>query len=237
MDPRHIGFGGWYHLAFFGLFLPWAAVRSRKKVAGAALPPLARHLPRIVIQLGVLGSLSLLVARVEWIKLFPRTSPPLWTVALGVALALGAAAAMYPLWRRSVRERKRTTFLFMPRTAKERAWWIAVACAAGVSEEISWRGVQWILLTRLLGNAWMAAALCVVMFAVAHAVQGGRSVGIILAFGAAFHVLVALSGSLYVAMGAHALYDVLAGLGYGRLGEQLGYPRDPAELGPPLPAV
>ena len=51
------------------------------------------------------------------------------------------------------------------------------------------------------------------------------------------NALVALSGSLYVAMGAHALYDVLAGLGYGRLGEQLGYPRDPAALGPPPPAV
>jgi len=237
MDPRHIGFPGWYHLALFGLFIPWAAVRSRKKVAGGPLPPLVRHLPRVVAQLAVLGGLSLLMGHLEWIPLFPREVPPLWTVGLGLALAVGAAAAMYPLWRRSVRERKRTTFLFMPRTAKERAWWIAVACAAGVSEEISWRGVQWVLLTRLLGNVWLAAALCVVMFAVAHAVQGGRSVSIILAFATAFHALVALSGSLYVAMAAHALYDVLAGLNYGRLGERLGYPRDPGELVPPAPAV
>jgi membrane protease YdiL (CAAX protease family) len=230
VDPRHIGIGGWYHLALFGLLLPWLAVRSRSRVAAHPLPSLASHLPRVVVQLVVLGGLSLLVSRVEWIPLFPRQVPPLWTMALGLVLAFAAAAAMYPLWRRAVRARKRTTYLFMPRTRKERAWWIAVACAAGVSEEISWRGVQWVLLTRLTGNAWIAAALCVVMFAVAHAVQGGRSVSIILAFAAAFHGLVALSGSLYVAMGAHALYDVLAGLGYSRLGEQLGYPRDPAEL-------
>jgi len=237
VDLRHLGVGGWYHLVLFGLLLPWLAIRSRSRIAAHPLPPLARHLPRVVVQLVILGGLSLLVARVEWIPLFPRKSPPLWTVALAVVLALAAAAAMYPLWRRSVRERKRTTFLFMPRTGKERGWWIATACAAGVSEEISWRGVQWVLLTRLIGNVWIAAALCVVMFAVAHAVQGGRSVSIILAFAAAFHALVALSGSLYVAMGAHALYDVLAGLGYGKLGEQLGYPRDPAELVPPAPAV
>ena len=93
--------------------------------------------------------------------------------------------------------------------------------------------MQWVLLTRLVGDVWIAAALCVAMFAVAHAVQGGRTVVIIVAFAAAFHALVALSGSLYVAMGAHALYDVLAGLNYGRLGERLGYPRDPAQLTAP----
>jgi len=230
VDPRHVGVGGWYHIALFGVLLPWLAVRSRSRVAGRPLPSLRRHLPGVLLQLAALAGLSLLVARVEWIPLFPRAMPPLWTVALGLVLAFLAAAAMYPRWRRSVGERKRITYLFMPRTGGERAWWIAVACAAGLSEEISWRGVQWVLLTRLTGNVWIAAALCVVMFAVAHALQGGRSVTIILAFAAAFHALVALSGSLYVAMGAHALYDVLAGLGYSRLGEQLGYPRDPAEL-------
>jgi hypothetical protein len=72
------------------------------------------------------------------------------------------------------------------RTPAERGWWIATSIAAGISEEISWRGVQWVLLTRLSGNAWIAAALCIVMFAVAHSLQGIRSVGIILAFAAAF---------------------------------------------------
>ena len=237
MDPRHLGVGGWYHLVLFGLLLPWLAVRSRSRMAGRPLPPLRRHLPGVVVQLTVLAGLSLLVARVEWIPLFPGKAPPAWTVVLGIVLAFLAAAAMYPRWRSNVRERKRIAFLFMPRDGRERAWWIAVSCAAGVSEEISWRGVQWILLTRLIGNAWVAAGLCTVMFAAAHAVQGTRSMTGIVAFGAAFHALVALSGSLYVAMAAHALYDVLAGLGYGRLGNELGYPRHPAELTPPAPAV
>src|SRR5262245_41593160 len=96
--------------------LPWLAVRSRSRVAAGPLPPLVRHLPRVIVQLVILGGLSLLVAQVEWIPLFPRSVPPAWTIALGLVLALLAAAAMYPLWRRSVRERKRTTYLFMPRT-------------------------------------------------------------------------------------------------------------------------
>jgi membrane protease YdiL (CAAX protease family) len=232
LDLEHVGAAGWYHLAIFGFLLPWAALRSRRRVGLAPLPTLRRHLPRTVVQLILLGALSAGVAGLEWVPLFPRRLPPLWTVALGLALAVGAAMAMRPLWRRSVAERKRLTYLFMPRTRSERAWWIVTSLAAGISEEISWRGVQWVLLTRLLGSVWIAAALCVAMFAVAHAVQGGRTVAIIVAFAAAFHALVALSGSLYVAMAAHTLYDVLAGLNYGRLGERLGYPRDPAELGP-----
>ncbi|HET9299982.1 MAG TPA: hypothetical protein VFO11_08555, partial [Candidatus Polarisedimenticolaceae bacterium] len=155
MDPRHIGIAGWYHLAVFGLLLPWIAVKSRSRIAGRPLPSLTSHLPRVVIQLLVLGAFSVLVSRVEWIQLFPREVPPIWTMALGLLLAVLAAAAMYPLWRRAVQARKRTTYLFMPRTGAERAWWIAVACAAGVTEEISWRGVQWVLLTRWTGNLWI----------------------------------------------------------------------------------
>lgn len=232
MQAGSVGIAGWYHVALFGALIPWAAVRSRRRVGAHALPRLRRHLPRVVLQLLVLGALSVWIGRLEWVPLFPREAPPIWTMALGLLLALGAAAAMRPLWRRAVAERKRVTYLSMPRDAAERGWWVLTSVMAGVSEEISWRGVQWVLLTRLTGNVWIAAGLCVAMFAVAHAVQGGRTVAIILAFAAAFHALVYLSGSLYVAMAAHALYDVLAGLHYGKYGAELGYPRDPAQLHP-----
>jgi hypothetical protein len=36
-----------------------------------------------------------------------------------------------------------------------------------------------------------------------------------------------VSGSLYVGMLVHALYDVTAGLFYGAYGEKLGYPIEP----------
>jgi membrane protease YdiL (CAAX protease family) len=227
LDPQHVGVPGWYHLAVFGVLLPYLVIRSRRGIASRPLPPLRRHLPRVFVQLAVLGLLSLWIGRLEWVRLFPAQAPPAWSVALGALFVLVAVGGMRPLWRKAVRQRSRLSYLFMPRDGVERAWWIAVAVAAGISEEITWRGVQWVLLTRLVGNVWIAAALCAVMFALAHAVQGTRSMAIIVLFGAAFHGLVAASGSLYVAMAAHALYDVVAGLAYGRLGEQLGYPRDP----------
>jgi hypothetical protein len=36
-----------------------------------------------------------------------------------------------------------------------------------------------------------------------------------------------VSGSLYIGMAVHALYDVTAGLFYGFYGETLGYPVEP----------
>ena len=69
------------------------------------------------------------------------------------------------------------------------------------------------------------------------AVQGGRTVALVLAFGSAFHALVARSGSPYVAMGAHALYDAISGVSDGRLGERPGHPRDPSALEPPAVPV
>jgi membrane protease YdiL (CAAX protease family) len=50
---------------------------------------------------------------------------------------------------------------------------------------------------------------------------------IIFGFALAFQALAWLSGSLYVAMAVHALYDVTAGLAYGAYGEKLGYPIEP----------
>jgi membrane protease YdiL (CAAX protease family) len=46
---------------------------------------------------------------------------------------------------------------------------------------------------------------------------------VIIVFALGFHLLVWLSGSLYVAMAVHIIYDVTAGLNYAKLGKQLGY--------------
>ena len=53
--------------------------------------------------------------------------------------------------------------------------------------------------------------------------QGWKSAAIIAVFALGFQTIVWLSGSLYVAMAVHVLYDITAGLTYGRLGRELGY--------------
>jgi membrane protease YdiL (CAAX protease family) len=86
--------------------------------------------------------------------------------------------------------------------------------------------VLFALLTTLTGSAWIAALLASAAFGVSHMVQGAQSALIISAIALALHGLVAVSGSIYLAIVVHFLYDLIAGFSYGRLGERYGYPRE-----------
>jgi hypothetical protein len=117
---------------------------------------------------------------------------------------------------------------FMPSDRRERAMWLGLSALAAVGEEISWRGVQMTLLLRATGAPLGAAGVCAATFGASHIVQGWQSAAIIAVFALAFHGIVWLSGSLYVAMAVHFLYDMTAGLTYGKLGRELGYDASPA---------
>ena len=220
---------GWAHLAYFGLFIPALVVRGRMKIRNTKtpLPNRLRYFQTTSFTLVMFAALSLLVARAEWIELFPRAWPPLLAVLAGVVMLVATVAFMRPLWRRAVERRTpvgaRVLHLCMPANGVERAWWIVVAVLAGISEEITWRGVQTALLTNLTGRLWIAAIICSISFGLGHMVQGWKSSAIIVFFALGFHALVWLSGSLYVAMAVHTAYDIIAGLTYGRLGKEFGY--------------
>jgi membrane protease YdiL (CAAX protease family) len=222
---HEINFAGWFHLAFFGLLIPASAFVQWRLFEKAAkpLPGRLRHLQTTALEIVMLAALSLAVARLERIELFPRAFPK-WRALLGGVLILAAMIVyMRPRWRRAVERCARVVYLYMPANATERAWWIGVAVLAGVGEEITWRGVQGGLLNNLTGNFWLAALICAISFGIGHMIQGWRSVIVVIAFALCFHALVWLAGSLYVAMAVHIAYDVTAGISYGRLGRELGY--------------
>jgi membrane protease YdiL (CAAX protease family) len=127
----------------------------------------------------------------------------------------------------------------MPRTPRERWLWAGVSLAAGFGEELTYRGVMFILLSRLLGEALPAAIAVSVVFGFSHILQGWKSAVIVAIVALAMQGLVIWSGSLYIVMAMHAIYDLVAGLACGRLGERLGYPAEGIELpipGAPSPA-
>jgi membrane protease YdiL (CAAX protease family) len=218
-----LNLAGWFHLGYFGVLLPALAVRVRRKQlpTDQPLPDRLRYFQKTAFELVMLATVSLLVAWVQRIPLFPRSLPPLGAVIAGVALYAAAVAFMRPRWRRAVERRARVVHLFMPANARERAWWIAVAILAGVGEEITWRGVQAALAGVVTGSFWIAALFCSTSFGLTHFIQGWRSAAVIVVFALGFHTLVWLAGSLYVAMAVHVAYDITAGLSYGRLGREL----------------
>jgi membrane protease YdiL (CAAX protease family) len=230
-----LNLAGWFHVAYFGAVLPILEVRNRKKLIGTenGLPNRLRFFQKTAFALAMFALLSLMVAHVQWISLFPRSLPPPSALAAGVAMYAATVAFMRPRWRGAVERRARVVHLYMPANAVERVWWIAVSALAGVGEEITWRGVQAALVAVLTGSFWIAALVCSISFALTHMVQGGKSVAIIVLFALGFHALVWLGESLYVAMAVHVAYDITAGISYGRLGRELGFLQDSR----PAPAV
>jgi membrane protease YdiL (CAAX protease family) len=105
----------------------------------------------------------------------------------------------------------------LPRTARERRVFALLSVAAGFGEELAYRGYAITALTPLLGVGG-AATLSSVVFGVVHGYQGTLGMvrtgimGGVLAWG------FLASGSLWPAIAAHVLIDVLAGI---VLGERL----------------
>ena len=226
---------GWFHLVYFGIVIPLSAVHQAKKFRSKPLPDRLKNFQMMALNLTIFGALSLLCVSSMGINLFPRAMPPWPAILAGLVMYLGLVAALRPFWRAAVEKRARAVHLYMPTNATERIWWIIVSILAGVLEEITWRGVQTGLGINLFGSVWLGVMFCIVSFAVTHIIQGWKSVAIISVLAIGFHALVWLSGSLYVAMAVHILYDVTTGISYGRLGKRLGYaPETSNDVPPPV---
>lgn len=203
-----------FHLIYFGVVIPLGAIRRRRHVAEQSqLAP--RHLRRYAhmsLSLVVFGFISLVVAWRIGVSLFPPEFPPMTAILTGVGMYVVSVGVMRPRWRAAIQKRSPVTELLTPSNAVERTVWILVSCLAGISEEITWRGVQVMLLADLTGQYWLAVMASAISFAIAHAVQGWRSVLVIFVLALGFQLVAWLAGSLYVAMAFHIAYDVTAGL-------------------------
>jgi membrane protease YdiL (CAAX protease family) len=185
------------------------------------------HLRASALELAAFAGTSVVVATVERMSVFePRIPHPLRGLSAGVAMYVVAVLVMRPLWRKAVARGTRAVHFFAAATKEERVWWLAISLLAGIGEEITWRGVQTGLLVQLVGSYWIAGLLSGISFALAHGIQGWKSVVGILMFALCFQLVVVASGSLYIAMLVHVAYDVTAGLTYGRLAREMGYVPD-----------
>lgn len=199
-------------------------------MATRPLPPKKRFFATVILQLVIFGVVATLIGSIERIELFPPRAPSAASWGLGALVLAALVGLMRPQWRRRVLERSRRVWLFMPRDSTERALWLTSSIAAGISEELVYRGVLTALLARMTGSLVAAALVSAGIFAVSHYMQGWKSVAIIFAMALLFQSLAWSSGSLYVPMAVHALYDIAAGLHYGHFGRVHDYPLDPLPL-------
>jgi membrane protease YdiL (CAAX protease family) len=222
---------GLVYIVVVGVFAPFVAVRSARRLADMPRLPSRAVLARSVfISYALMGVLSWWVARsigIPWAVVKPLTARDVLCAAGALALLLAWA----PIgWRtRPARERERLAGM-LPDTPARGALWIAVSLGAGLFEEIAWRGVLFANVAWLVHSPWLAAGLCSISFGVAHAYQGPRGVVVTGIIALLMHALVALTGSLLAAMIVHFLYDAIAGFLFAAFARREG-------LLPPKPAA
>lgn len=239
MTPEPLSSAGAIFLLLVGVIVPWGVIRTRERtIALGAIPLKARFLAMLAPQV-FLGGLAAVVAWVEGVDVGLTHAPDGfdWLVA---AVLLGlSVVGMRGYWRQSVIDRDPALRLFLPRDHEEKKLWAWLSLSAGISEELVWRSVFVELARRATGSLVAAVAIAVFCFALAHAVQGVRSMFAIAWFALGFHALVLVTGSLVTAMVVHFLYDVIAGLTYSRLAKDLGYFDAPAaeDAEPPAPPL
>ena len=224
-------FAGIALLLYLMAFLPWMAWRSAVQLRAARDDPAANPLPPLtsiyagtLVMLGVLFVLSWLVGRGFGYDPFFLPALGARDVTAGIA-ALGAAFGLLGVSRlvRTAEERRRSpAYKLMPRTRQEWILYVAMAVAAGIAEETAYRGVGTALLTWSTGGPWVAAALMSLAFGIAHITQEWKSVWLVIVMAIVMHALVALTGTLVIAMVVHATYDIVAGMIGSREAERLG---------------
>lgn len=162
----------------------------------------------------LLAGLAMLAARFSefsrddlWLR-----NPGLWPL-LGAAAATAAGGLALMAIARLLRVRETPLIHFLlPRTANEKIAFAGLSVSAGIAEELVFRAFLIAALLEAGAGLPVAVGVSIAVFAVAHAYQGVPGVARVALLGALLTAPLLLVGSVYPAMIAHALLDLVAGL-------------------------
>ena len=118
--------------------------------------------------------------------------------------------------RESVRRQIGDLEFMMPRNNTELGRFYAVSATAGIVEETLWRGYMFWYLGHVM-PLWAAAIVTSVVFGFGHIYQGIANVPKITLVGGVFAGLYLLTGSLWLPMLLHAVFDAVQGRAVCRL--------------------
>jgi len=173
-----------------------------------------------VIALSLFGLVALLVglprlgAEAMWLGWPGWGALTGWTaLAVGAGLAATAVAHLIGVIAR-IPERTLLELL-LPDTRNERWAFAGVSVAAGVGEELAFRSFALASILPQAGVFW-SIALTSMAFGAGHAYQGPLGIARTSAMGAAMAWVVLAAGSIWPAVLAHALLNLILGIGAGR---------------------
>ncbi|NIP59581.1 MAG: CPBP family intramembrane metalloprotease [Gemmatimonadetes bacterium] len=138
--------------------------------------------------------------------------PFLVGAGVGLAGGLGLTGGFH-LWQ-TWTGREESEFLrkLLPRSAFEKTLFVGVSFSAGLGEELAYRAYAIPVLAGLLGTDWGAAVLSSGIFGLLHAYQGQIGVVRTGLMGLVLAGVFLVSGSVWPAVAAHVLIDLVGGL-------------------------
>jgi membrane protease YdiL (CAAX protease family) len=133
--------------------------------------------------------------------------------ALAVAFTLGIIgpvimATRSPALAAQMREQLAHLDFFLPQSPRERGWFALVSLSAAICEEILFRGFLPAYFVALGLPTVAAFLLAAVVFGIDHGYQGWSGVVLTGVIALIFTALFVLSGSLWLPMVVHALFDL-----------------------------
>lgn len=125
-----------------------------------------------------------------------------WGLWIGLALAVGLFAS----------HDSPDIAGLIPHGLANKVLWVGVSFAAGIAEELTFRGYLLRQFRAMTGSAWLSVVLQAAVFSIAHGYEGLAACVNIAAFGILFGIIAIRTGNLRACMIAHAWTDIAAGL-------------------------
>jgi membrane protease YdiL (CAAX protease family) len=131
-------------------------------------------------------------------------------ILVPIRMALGTLDLHNP--DKQMADIKRMLGHLIPRSPVEAGLFVVLSVAAGLFEEIIFRGYLQRQFGAMARNAYAGILGSAIIFGLSHAYQGGRMMIVIGAYGAMFGLFAHLRKSLRPGMMAHATQDAVAGI-------------------------
>ena len=215
VDPGRVWLtpAAWLYLAFIGVILPLGALRQHRRMAaaGVVMPPRLSLYFSALLTHGMFVLFAWGVSLDLDINLLVALRPTGLHVIVGLAaLAIGLVPLVPQLQFDNALGKERAKLL-APQTRAEHVAFYGICVSAGIAEELAYRGLLFTLLAALLGGWWIPALVASATFGIVHLFQGWKSAGIAGLMGMREHIVVGLTGSLFVAIVVHMLHDAITG--------------------------
>lgn len=195
-------------------FLPALAAAQVKALAQLdPLPRLALYLNSI-LSLWILAAITMVAARASGFTpaLLGLRMPALGPFLLWTAIPVTSAAVLYGLVKSLGLRESRMLSDLLPQQRSEKAVFVAVSFTAGICEELVFRGFLTAAFAVAFGSLPVAVVLGALVFGAMHVYQSTAGVLRATGMGLALTAPLLFSGSIFPAIVAHVLIDLIGGL-------------------------